>query len=257
VRSSQPLPLKLRRSDGSLVPVLMSGAELPARLGRVFIASDLRAQNRIERMQVLTKLFQQLATEIRVPLALADSFLRRGQAVPEGELPEARARELMDKAVRQIRKADVPLEAVVRFAVQMPDTSLNSGVFDVRDALYEVIAELPAHDARETEVQINGNDTLIRAPRHELLFCVRSLLAYLLRHRAQVEKVILDLTRPASRMRLSLALRSSGEGDVQEPGGETPAFDFTLTEPVITDLMDRMGGSYRADAGRRRFWLSF
>jgi len=257
VKSTQPLPQKLRRSDGSPVRVLLSGAELPARLGKVFIASDLRTQDRIERMQIFTSLFQQIASEIRVPLSLANSFLSDALALRKGELTEARARELIDKSVRQIRKADLPLETVARFGIQGSDKELPTGIFNVRDALNEIVAELPAHDAARTEVQIGMENALVRAPRHELLFCVRTLLAYLLRHRAEVEKVILNLASRASRVMLSLALRSSSEEVVREPGREQAEFDFAVTEKVIEDLMARMNGSSRLDSRKRRFRLFF
>jgi PAS domain-containing protein len=257
VKSPQPLPLKLRRKDGSAVPVLLSGAELPAQLGRVFIAGDMRTQNRIERMQIFTNLFRQIASEIRVPLALADSFLGSALALPPGKLKESQARELIDKSMRQIRKADVPLETVARFCVQGSDRLVATGQFDIRDALEELIGELPAHDSARTEVQIGLENTLIRAPRHELLFCVRTLMAYLLRHGAEVEKVILSLASRASRMMLSLALRPTEQGTVTEPVAEQAEFDFALTEQVIEDLMERMGGSSSVDSQRRRFRLFF
>jgi hypothetical protein len=72
-----------------------------------------------------------------------------------------------------------------------------------------------------------------------------------------VEKVIVSLARGANGVRLSLELRSTERDAVQEPAGERSEFDFTLTEPVIAQLMKGMGGSYAVDSARRSFRLFF
>jgi hypothetical protein len=163
----------------------------------------------------------------------------------------------MDKSMRQIRKADLPLETIARYCVQGSDRLVATAQFDIRDALAELIGELPARDSARTEVQIDMENTLVRAPRHELLFCVRTLMAYLLRHGAEVEKVILSLASRAGRMMLSLALRPTGEDVVKESEGARPDFDFAMTEQVIENLMERMGGNSSVDGQRRRFRLFF
>ena len=76
LESPVPLPVKLQRKDGIAVPVLLSAAELKTRLGgRVFVASDLRRQQQLQRLEAVTNVCRQLASELRIPLSLADADL--------------------------------------------------------------------------------------------------------------------------------------------------------------------------------------
>jgi hypothetical protein len=261
IDSPDPLPIKLRRADDVLIPVLMSAASLPERLGgRVFVASDLTTQSRIERMELLNKVFHQIASEIRIPLALAKAFLEQahallGKAQTEKVNP---VQELVDKSLRQIRKADVPLERVVRVAVQDKNEPLPKQTFDLRVAMQELLDELPVVDAEEIRVHHNEEPLFVLAPRHELMFCVRSILAYLVRRKAQVEKLEFGWKRRADTGLVLIWLpQLTAEEIATGDAGAATELELLLAEPVITNLMHHMGGRYRTDAARRRFRLHF
>ena len=250
-----PVQVNLKRADGELIPVLMSAGSLPARLGgKVFVISDLRRQSEKQRMDALTHVFHQIASEIRVPIALTEAFLTESLALTQGT-----AHDLVDKSLRQIRKADMPLERMVRLAFQADDKPLPRIVFNLCGTIASVVAELPQTDAEVIQIQTPEQDVPVRAAKHELLFCMRSLLAYLVRRRAQIEKVEIRLSLREKAVLMSLALPPLA----REPQGDTPVtlpdseLELMLTEPVIKDLMRRMGGSYALpDASRRRFELS-
>ena len=175
-------PVDLVHADGSLVPVHMSAATLPTELGgKVFVASDLRDQKRVEHMSLLQQVFRHVANEIRVPLALAATFL--GDASKEST-EGSDLHELIGKSLKQIRKADLPLERVVRLAAASDGTPLPQTVFDLRAAVDELVEELPRGDANSVQVVARESFVLARAARHELMFCIQSLLLYLIRRKA-------------------------------------------------------------------------
>lgn len=261
VDQDEPEKVKLKRADGQLVPVLLSAAPLPDRFGgRIFVAGDLSEQERNQRMEVLRNVFHQLASEIRLPLALGEAFLEEAVEQTGDE-----ARELIDKTLRQIRKADMPLERMVRIAVRDQGHPLPRTNFDLREAMKRMVDEFPEHEAKDIEFHAQDDIVPVQAARHELLFCVRSLLAYLMRRKAQVEAVDIRVESTGPDAVIALALGHKTGGSEREETPEELAAEFsdsdmelTLAEPVIENLMKRMGGEYvPAAPGRWQFQLRF
>ena len=263
LESPVPLPVKLQRKDGVAIPVLLSAADLKTRVGgRVFVASDLRRQQQLQRLEAVTNVYHQLASELRIPLSLAVADLRDAAELVTGE-----PRELIDRSVRQIRKSDVPLERLMRLAVRDEHAPLASTVFDLHGAIAGVVDEMPVSERTRIDVMSRPDKVLVRAPRHELLFCVRSLLAYLVRRRAEVETVRVVMTRREDRGLVWLTLPETQNGQIiANPAGSGAVgdqhtdqeLDLELAEPVVKQLMERMGGSFvAANATRRRFRLEF
>jgi PAS domain-containing protein len=242
VRFAQPLPIKLVHADGTAIPVLMSGAYLPERLGgKVFVASDLRTRNQIQRLEVQRTVFNQIASEIRVPLALAATFLKDALEATEGA-----ARELVDKTLRQIRKVETPTERMVRLVAD-GDKPLPRQTFDIQEALRKVVAELPCSDAEGILPPADEPPVLVNAPRHELLLCVRSLLAWLLRRKAHVEKVHITAERSRDDVLITLALYPSSVPTEAAQTEDPSRSELELVESMVKDLMRRMGATYSAD----------
>jgi PAS domain-containing protein len=239
--------------SGELVSVLMSAATLPAPFGgKVFVASDLTEQKQAANMESMRQVFRQVASEIRVPLALAASFL--GQADSENAEP----RELAHKALRQIRKADLPLERVIRIAAATDATPLPCSVFDLRELVAELAGDLPASDARDLLVLSRSDLVLARGARHELMFCLQSVVAYLLNSKSQDEQILLRVARSDGEATIGIRLHGSdAETAARTSEDDDSQRAVALAEPVLAALMQRMGGSYAAyGPSRLRFRLT-
>ena len=256
LQPQQHLSVNLARADGELIPVTLSVALLPRRLGgKVFAVSDSREQIRFQRTEILNQVYYQLASEMRVPLALSETFLADALV----DAPEA-TRDMIEKARRQISKADLPLERIVRLAVQHQEGTLPRSTFDLREAIDTLLAEFPQDEAEQIRVLDTSEVTAgmsIEAPRRELLFCVRSLVAYLLTRKAQSETVDIELQRASDDTAICIALPplDGDNSDVESMEADT---EFKLIEPAIEDLMKRMSGSLqRADDERFGFKLQF
>lgn len=234
--------MNLVHESGELVPVLMSAATLPAPFGgKVFVAGDLTQQKQVANMGALKQVFRQVASEIRVPLALAASFL--GQADSEN----ADALDLVQKSLRQIHKADLPLERVIRIAAATDTTPLPCSVFDLREAVAELVEDLPANDARSLRVSSREDFVLARAARHELMFCLQSVVAYLLQTKSQDEQILLRVARSGAKAMLGMSLTGSEDAAPTPPSAaDEAARSIALAEPVLEALMQRMGGQYAA-----------
>lgn len=256
-RSVEPTSVSLCRRDKTRVPVLISGASLPAELGgKVFVATNLTLQRRIERMDLLKQVFQQVASETRLPLALAATFLS------DATQHHAEVMDLVDKAQQQIRKADLPLERVLRLASAADDQPLPLAIVDLRDLLHSLVVQLPKAQASAVRLHASEGAVLAQGAVQELAFCLQSALAFLLRHKAQSDVVDVKVGHAQDIAMVSFGLLSSeGSSPSQTPlaqeGGEHVR-EFGLAEPVIEGLMQRMGGRYqvgRHGAHRYRFVL--
>jgi PAS domain S-box-containing protein len=247
-RHLEPTPIVLRRVDGTRAPVLISGASLPMELGgKVYVLTDLTLQRRVERMDILKQVFQQVASETRVPLALAASFLA------DAAHKDADVEDLLDKAQKQIRKADLPLERVLRLASASDDEPLPLSTVNLFDLLHSLVVQLPESQASAVRLHSIEGAVLARGAVHELGFCLQNALAFLLRHKAQSDLVDVRVGHLQDVAMVSLGLVSTADNSASPTPlngeGREHAREFGLAEPVIQGLMQRMGGRYQV--GRR------
>lgn len=226
------------------IPVLLSGNALPPQIGgKVFVASDLRYRQQVQRMDALQDVFRQVASESRVPLALASSFL---QELQERGL-DAESLGLVDKAICQLRRADLPLERVVRLAATTDGQELPLQPMSLDEVAGRLMADLPETYRRKVMVASEAADAYALAARPELDFCVASVVAFLLRMKAQRDGIELRLKKESGErvldFRLVDPLAKSPSATRLQAKSEHER-DFSLAEPVIQSLMQRMRGRF-------------
>ncbi|KQP13695.1 PAS domain-containing protein [Pseudorhodoferax sp. Leaf267] len=243
-----PGEVELLTGKGEAVPVLLSGESLPRELGgKVYVASDLRPDRAAQRMHTLANVFRQLASEIRLPLALISAHLE--------ELQEALAAQpalagTLDKARRQLRRADLPLERAVRLATLDQGQALPLQTLSLPELARKLIDELPQAQAKAVRLDSGSGDTLVQAARQEFEFCAASLLAFMLRMKAQCDAVCIHLRREQTREMFSVELvdaQTLQPSSTRLEAKSEHEREFALAEPVITALMRRMGGSFAID----------
>jgi PAS domain-containing protein len=218
--------------------VLISSARLPSEPGgKVFVASDLTVRKRMHRLEVVKEGLAQLASEIRMPIALAATFLDDARE-PGADVPD-----LIAKATKQIHKADLPLERILRLQVAAEDGELSSSTIDLRETVKSAIDDLPGHESSAVLQPAGKGKLLAEAAPEELHFCIQNVLAYLLRVRSQKEKVGVQIGRTRSRAFISMGL-TDAEGTTPVALPQDAARDLTLVEPVLQGLIARMGGEY-------------
>lgn len=242
------IQVDLRTIGEDRVPILLSGATLPDQIGgKVYIASDLRFAKRAEQMQGLKRVFSRIAAEMRIPLSLACSFLAEVPAAKEDVV------ELAEKALAQLRRADLPLERILRLSMLDEPEVFNLSDVDVAVLLARVTAELPRSHAKDVDLHVGLPLRRAKAAYSELSFCVQSIVAFLLRQKAQADKLRIDVTQAGNRVAINFSLLSTNSN---RPGETTLTVldsnvrEFVLAEDLIANLMKRMGGEFQQSGGQ-------
>jgi hypothetical protein len=245
----------IRSAGGQRIPALASGAPLPNNLGgKVYVLSDLTFPTRLKQMENLKQVFGTVAAETRVPLALACTFL---DDVANGV---ADVNELASKALAQLRKADLPLERLVRLSAQPQDQPLPVSVLDVGDTVSRLVSELPRHQANAISVMHATEETLAKVGFQEFTFCFQSIVAFLLRRKAQIDRLQIKIENAEKRTVVAIQL----EATMAEAAGpksiiheDNALKEFSFPQAAIANLIERMGGEFHVpQAGDPRFILT-
>lgn len=232
--------VELRAHDGSHVPVLLSGASLPPQIGgKVYVASDLRFRREAQRMDSLRHVYSQVANEIRVPLSLASTYLREHTLGGDDG-----GTDVLDKALRQLVRADLSLERVARLASTPEEGELPLRVVSLDQLAAQLHDDLPRRQQKTVDVLPDPLAPPVLAAPPELAFCASSLLAFLLRMRSQDDRIRIRVDGGHALPRLCFEL-ADGRGDPSptrlEPRSDEER-EFALAEGVLRTLMRRMRG---------------
>lgn len=175
--------LDMHGVGGRQVPVLMSGTMLPSHLnGRVYVITDFTYQKEVQRLTELKDVFRQAAFEGRVPLSLASVWLK--QLADE----HPALRESVDKIAAQLKRADLPLERLLRlFSAEA--TPAADPRADMNLALRMTLAELPHSLLNEVDSSISTVPLPVAVSFDDLQFCVESMISFGLRTRPQSKKL--------------------------------------------------------------------
>jgi PAS domain S-box-containing protein len=245
----------IRAAGGQRIPALASAAPLPNNLGgKVFVLSDLTFPTRLKQLENLKQVFSTVASETRVPLALACTFL--------GDVANgvADVNELASKALAQLRKADLPLERLIRLSAQPQDQPLPVSVMDVGDTVSRLVSELPRHQANAISIMHATEETLAKVGFPEFAFCFQSILAFLLRRKAQIDRLQIKIENTEKRTVVAIQLEGTmaHAADPQSIMYEDNALrEFSFPQDAIANLITRMGGEFHApQAGDPRFVLT-
>ncbi|KPK54489.1 MAG: hypothetical protein AMS22_05760 [Thiotrichales bacterium SG8_50] len=166
----------LRRKHGDSIAVLLSGSLLPDEVGgRVYTASDLTWRKRVERLEFLQKMYQEIGTLSHAPLSLCFSWIRKLLRASTG--PD---KEVLDKIIRQLKKVQLTFDRASLFereGTSMPFNPVRLGVPYVLDG---VVAEMPAEDRNHLDVAIESDLPPVEGDLFQLSFCLASVLGHLL-----------------------------------------------------------------------------
>jgi PAS domain-containing protein len=266
----------LRTASGAAIPVLLSATTLPEHLGgRVYVASDLTFQKEVQRMSALKEVFQHAAMEGRIPLALAATWLRQ-VADTTPSLGAA-----IGKILRQLARADLPLERLLRLVAQEtvtppaqpdglerspwvtlrrllrlsppPQTLQASRSADLGEALQATLTELPESLMEAIHSAPVTGALRVGAEFNDLQFCVESLISFGLRTRPQAKALHVRAARDGNTVGLLVsgdwrpALADAGEHAASERWRRKSVGDLTLGESVIDRIVRQAGGSCRLE----------
>lgn len=92
-----------KKKDGSLAKVLLSASSLPKPFrGKIFTAKDLKPRDQAEKLKLIGKLHQEIATQIKTPLSLIFAWLSRLQVKTAPNQDDT-----VDKVLKQLHKVEL------------------------------------------------------------------------------------------------------------------------------------------------------
>jgi hypothetical protein len=182
--------------------------------------------------------------ESRTPLALAATFLSR--------LPQdaARRSEAVEKILKQLRKADLPLERLLRLAGQRVGRPQPVRPIDVGEAVAAILRELPESEGEK--VELRGADAIGRVsmPRESLSFCVESMLSFALRTRPLDRRVRVDLDGAGGSASICVrgdwtpVLDAGEDSEIATRWKRKTIEDLALASDVIDEVAGLSGGRF-------------
>lgn len=229
--------------NGDKIPVLLSSSLLPAHLsGRVYVASDFTFQKEVQRLSELKEVFRHAALEGRVPLALAVAWLQQSR--------ELIGEQSADKILRQLGRADLPLERLLRL-FSSDETHLPTVAVELGRTLDLTLASLPPSLQDALQVQQGFGPMPVLMEFSDLQFCLESLIAFGLRTRPQASRLAVSATRGEGSVQFRVAgdwqpdFQSEREPGPSELWRRKSLRDLTLGDAVIERLVRQAGGAYR------------
>jgi PAS domain S-box-containing protein len=247
----------LAKRDGSAIPVLMSGSNLPDDLFRIiFVAKDLTVARRLERLEMLRKLFQEVALQTHTPLAMVETWVRR--AAESGTDTD-----LYTKILAQLNKLEITYD---RLALSVDCSAVIDATrlqpLDLGVELKRAKEELPELEQRVIHYDDPGELPYIPADPGQISFMFSTILAYLIRLCGGDENCV-TVSLDRSGQAISVVFKCSAALP-PETGGQEQAlcrarFDLALGEPTIRRFAENNRATYErvSDAAGMAIRLEF
>ena len=181
----------LVRKDGSEVTILLSGTSLPTEIGlKVYVCNDLSKRKRIETLEILRQMYNEIASQIKTPLSLAFTWLGK---LRQAEIPPPAA-DLLDKTAKQLHKVDLTFERLLFYERHESIGPVERSLFEIPVLVSKIRQELPNSEASRIEVTAGTDVPPVSGDIFQIWFCLELLLAYLLRFVPEEGKVTVDIS---------------------------------------------------------------
>jgi len=179
--------VSLVRKDGKEIAVLLSGAALPSFGIKVYIANDLRQRKRIETLEILRHMYNEIATQIKTPLSLAFTWLKMLQK--REDRPENR--QMLASIVQQLHRADLSYDRLLFY--ERHKIPYHEGVFDIPFVVKGITAGIPESEVGLVDIRYGKHLRPVSGDLYQISFCIESILSYLLRFASTKSRIRLEV----------------------------------------------------------------
>ena len=226
----------LLHKDGHEVDLLLSGTSLPSEIGlKVYVCNDLKSRKRMETLEILRQMFNEIASQIKTPLSLACTWLAK---LHESELPSRV--DLIDKTVKQLGKVDLTFDRMLYYERHASIVPVERMVFDIPDVVRNIQLQMPDSEAEQIEISVDPGVPPVRGNIYQVWFCLESLLAYLLRFVPEKGKVRVRVSCHAAGVEVVIAGRAPKvSGGTVTDYAETRWAIGAITELALGEQMIR------------------
>lgn len=190
---------RLLHKDGSEVRVLFSGTSLPREIGlKVYVAGDLSTYKRVETLEILRHMYNEIASQIKTPLSLAFTWLNKLQKSTD----RSETSDMLAKIKKQLNKVDLSYERLLFYERHKALIPINKSLLDIPYLLDNVKQRIPKLEAAKIGITTEGNVPPVHGDLYQLSFCMESILGYLLRFAPEEERIDVDIAERDSVVRV-------------------------------------------------------
>jgi PAS domain S-box-containing protein len=252
---SAAVEVELLRRDGSKVAVLVSGSELPEELFRkAFIAKDLTAARRLEKLETLRKLFEEIAVQTHTPLAMVKTWLTRAGS-------DQASADLCTKILGQLKKLEITYD---RLALSSDCARVFNATskqpLDLGVELKRTIEEFPDSERALIDFRDPGELPWITGDPAQISYMFGTVLSYLARLcGGQGNCVCVRIEPGDGRVKVSFAAAAVPAPDESHSALARAKFELALGEPTIVAFAGNNSATYQrtTDAETTRIDLEF
>jgi PAS domain S-box-containing protein len=171
---------------GKETSVLVSTFTLPEEYDhQVVVLQDVNRLQWKTDFEHLKAALAESVAQVRVPVSLLSSFLQQiGKQVDEPNL-----RDLAAKAMRQVGRIELTYDRVFASHGGRTLATARKDRINVKRVLDHVLSELPELERQAVKLSAKARRAVVRADTYRVLFALSSMLAYLLRSRADAEPI--------------------------------------------------------------------
>lgn len=255
------MEVDLVRSDGTNVPVLISGVDLSDDISRkVFVAKNLTSRRRLERLEELKKLFQEVALQTHTPLALANCWLERlSRFTADHDTVE-----FIPKILGQLKKLEISYDRLALLTADFNAALATSRKqpLDIAVEIKRIIEEFPISESRQIDFADPGELPYVNCDPVQISFVFASILSYLIRFSPSKKPIDIRFTcmeKTISVIISGLLPPKSGESEAERNVART-RFEMALGEPVIEAFAKNNSAKYErreTDGEDARFKIDF
>jgi PAS domain S-box-containing protein len=178
--------VRLLHKSGSEARVLFSGTSLPREIGlKVYVASDLSTRKRMETLEILRHMYNEIASQTKTSLSLAFTWLDKLQKSTD----QPDASDILAKIVKQLNNVDLSYERLLLYERHQTLIPIEKSLFDIPYLLDNIKQRMPVSEAKKIQITVEPDVPPVHGDLYQLSFCVESILSYLLRFVPEEEQI--------------------------------------------------------------------
>jgi hypothetical protein len=182
---------------------------------------------------------------VKTPMSLALSWLRR-HAVRNELGPD----DVTRKVIQQLQKAELTLDRLMLTEPGGANEVRHEVSISIDDLVESIKLDMPAAEREAVVIDCGAGGAYVRGDAYELRYCLQTVLSYLLRNAAEVDRIVLKVRRAGNDVEIVARGRAGVHGvaadlDAACRSGQVRA-EMSLGSETLARLARRNRGQYAA-----------
>lgn len=255
----------LRTMHGRKLPVIVSLRRPSDEYDhKIWLMTDTSQKNWNHDFRYMRQISHEVAQQTRAPLMLAEKLTKKCKTLVSDDA----AKDLLDRAVRLLDKADITYERLLRAYERSGALAIALRPADLGRQLASVVECLPAEDREHIVSQVVGEIPGVAVDSSAIDFVLRSIVMYLLRRKPAGGSVLAEVASEYDGVLMTFLAPGAKTTSVR--GVEIDVLAYTQAEArelaalnpsAIREIVEAHGGEVRLPDGKTpsntvfRIWL--